>query len=248
MKKIEITTAQKVIIQYELASLKDRFFAFLIDVLIWGIGLSVIWSVIMAIIIGYENFNELSETLAFLILVPIFLFYTLVSEIISNGRTLGKKIMGLKVMKLNGGLPTIDDYLMRWVFRCIDIYTSFGAVAALLVSSSDKAQRLGGLLSNTAVIKLKSGFNIKLDDLEKMFEASDSYEAIYPEVVQFNDTEMLVLKELMKRYTTKPNRAHTKLLNETSNQLALKLGMSKTPMDKMDFLQSVLKDYVMLTR
>ena len=248
MKKIEITTAQKVIIQYELASLKDRIFAFLIDALIWGIGLSIIWSIIMVIIIDYDNFNELSETLAFLILVPIFLFYTLVSELIMNGRTLGKKIMGLKVVKLNGGLPTIDDYLMRWVFRCIDIYTSFGAVAALLVSSSDKAQRLGGLLSNTAVIKLKSDFIIKLEDLEKMFEASDSYEANYPEVVQFNDTEMLALKELMKRYTTKPNRAHTKLLNEAATSLGQKLGINKIPSDKMVFLQSVLKDYVMLTR
>lgn len=247
MKKIEITTAQKVIIQYELASLRDRIIAFIIDAII-------LWStvgILVAIITlsTASNFNpELTETLSWLVATPIVVFYTLVSELITNGQTLGKRMMGLKVVKLNGGLPTADDFLIRWVFRGIDIYTSFGAVAALLVSSSDKAQRLGGLLSNTAVIKLKGDFSIKLEDLEKMFDSANDYEATYPNVTMFTDKDMLVLKELMKRYQSNPNPAHQKLMRRSVVSLSRKLNLEETPTNAMEFLQLVLKDYVMLTR
>ena len=248
MKKIEITTAQKVIIQYELASLRDRVIAFVIDSVILWTTVGILFGIITVATLGSSLNAELLQTLIWLILAPIVVFYTLVSELISNGKTLGKRIIGLKVVKLNGGLPTADDFLIRWVFRGIDIYTSFGALAALLVSSSDKSQRLGGLLSNTAVIKLKGDFNIRLEDLEKMFESSNDYEANYPEVTMFTDKDMLALKELMKRYQSNPNDAHTKLLQRSAKSLANKLSLEKTPANQMAFLQSVLKDYVMLTR
>ncbi|MEZ5004440.1 MAG: RDD family protein [Chitinophagales bacterium] len=247
MKKIEITTAQKVIIQYELASLRDRIIAFIIDAIILWSTVGILVAIIT--VSTASNFNpELTETLSWLVATPIVVFYTLVSELITNGQTLGKRMMGLKVVKLNGGLPTADDFLIRWVFRGIDIYTSFGAVAALLVSSSDKAQRLGGLLSNTAVIKLKGDFNIKLEDLEKMFDSANDYEATYPNVTMFTDKDMLVLKELMKRYQSNPNPAHQKLMRRSVISLSRKLNLEEIPTNAMEFLQLVLKDYVMLTR
>ncbi|MEZ5022689.1 MAG: hypothetical protein R2728_05395 [Chitinophagales bacterium] len=108
---------------------------------------------------------------------------------------------------------------------------------------------MGGLLSNTAVIKLKGDLTSGLGRFGKMFESSTEYEATnYPEVTMFTDKDMLALKELMKRYQTNPNEAHTKLLQRSAKSLANKLSLEKTPANQMAFLQSVLKDYVMLTR
>ena len=104
------------------------------------------------------------------------------------------------------------------------------------------------MLSNTAVVKLRENFTIKLDDLERMFQKSDEYEAKYPLVTQFNDDDMLAVKELIKRYHTTPNAAHTKLLIDTVTSISDKLQLTEIPRNQIVFLQSVLKDYVMLTR
>lgn len=248
MKKIEVTTAQKVIIQYELASLRDRILAFLLDSLIMWSTIGLVAFIITQIALVWLNNIDLLRVLQSTVLSFIFLFYTLASEMITNGKTLGKMIMGLKVVKLNGGIPSADDYLMRWIFRWIDIYTSFGAVSALLISSGDKSQRLGGLLSNTAVVRLRGDYKIQLEDLESMFARTDEYEPKYPNVVQFTDLDMLNIKELMKRYVRKPNAAHKKLMNDTVNKLVEVLQLEQRPKHNMQFLQSVLKDYVILTR
>jgi uncharacterized RDD family membrane protein YckC len=247
MKKIEISTAQNVIIQYELATLRDRILAFSIDSLVLWTALSFLFFLVWTFALRYLT-AEHANIITTLLLSPIFIFYTLVSEVITNGRTLGKIAMGLKVLKVNGGVPKLGDYVMRWVFRSIDIYTSLGAIAALMISSSDKSQRLGDLLSNTAVVKLKEDYNIRLDDLEKMFESTQQYQPSFPGVVQFNDDEMLAIKELVNRYQTHPNKSITALLEEVTLQIAAKLSLEKTPVNKIGFLQSILKDYVMLTR
>ena len=249
MKKIEITTAQKVTIQYELASLRDRIISFFIDIIILGVGLVLVYLILTAILTaGQQDHWELLDTLSMIIMIPIFLMYSLVSELITNGKSLGKMAMGLKIVKLNGGIPSGDDILVRWVFRWIDIWTSFGAVAALLISSGDKSQRLGGLLSNTAVIKLKGDFHIRLGDLERMFHSMDDYEPKYPQVTLFDDADMLAIKELISRYTKYPNAAQYSLLDETVNSISEKLELAEPPRNKISFLQKVLKDYVMLTR
>ena len=244
MRRIEITTAQKVTIQYELAALKDRILAYAVDMVVLFSVIFVLFFIISAA--AFTN-DELYTILLLLILAPIFIFYTLVSELLMKGQTLGKRAMGLKVVKLNGSIPSLDDFLVRWVFRWIDIYTSFGAIAALLISAGDKSQRVGGLLSNTAVVKLKGGYNIKLADLESMFKGED-YEAQYPNVTLFNDEDMLALKDLIKRYNQFPNTAHRQLVVDTAETLRQRLDLKKEPRNRLEFLRAVLKDYVMLTR
>jgi len=120
MKTIEINTAQKVTIQYELASLSNRFLAYSVDVLVLAAVLTFLTILGQAAIPNWDNML----VFIYLILLPIFLFYTLVSEVIMHGQTIGKKAMGLKVVKLNGDAPTTHDYVMRSMFRFIDLWMS----------------------------------------------------------------------------------------------------------------------------
>ncbi len=89
MKNIEITTAQKVTIQYELASPGNRITAFFIDLIILMTGLVTI-NLLVLQAIGYNS--ESYEYFTYLIILPIILFYSLFSEIIFDGQTLGKKL------------------------------------------------------------------------------------------------------------------------------------------------------------
>ena len=242
MKTIEIATAQKVTIQYELSSLTNRLFAAFIDWCIMGITLVVISFLVLS-----GTNQAIYQTVQILILLPIFVFYTLASEILLDGQTLGKRVMKLKIVKLNGDAPTNHDYVMRWFFRFIDIYLSLGSVAALLINASPKGQRLGGMLSGTVVIRTEATRAFSLEDILKI-SSRENYEPTYTEVSSlFNEQDMLFIKRSLERDRKYKNKAHKKVIEELAAHTS-RLLQIKYPKDPYTFLRTLLNDYIVLTR
>ncbi|CAA6800712.1 MAG: RDD domain containing protein [uncultured Aureispira sp.] len=243
MKTIEINTAQKVTIQYELASLGNRFFAYFIDALVLA-GILTFLS-----ILGQSAIQNWDNMLVFiyLILFPIFSFYTLFSEIVMHGQTIGKKSMGLKVVKLSGDAPTTHDYVMRWMFRFVDLWMSLGSVGSLLINASPKSQRLGGLLSGTTVIRTASQRTFTLNDILKI-STLDTYDPSYPQIRKFNEQDMLFIKKVLERERRYPNPAHKKAVRTLSLHVAERLDITKIPKDQSKFLRTLINDYIVLTR
>ena len=194
MQNIEIQTTQNVTIQYELATLKSRFMAMLIDCIIIFSGY-FLFLVFIFWMIGNTLGNSSMSLYVLIGLFPIisFMSYHLISEITANGQSWGKKAMGLKVVRLDGEEAGLSDFLLRAVFHIIDTFFSMGIIAALLISSSQKKQRLGDMTSNTTVIKVKSANKFKLEDILKINSIQD-YEPIYLEVKHFNEADMLLIK------------------------------------------------------
>lgn len=243
MSKIDIQTTQNVTIEYELAPLMERIFAFLIDsVILWG-SLIIFWQ----IFIPNEPFLVSSHPFNLLVQIPIFLFYSLGSEVLMDGQSLGKRIFGIKVVKITGEAASFNDYIIRWSFRMIDIYLSFGTLASLMIGSSPKHQRLGDLVGDTAVIKVRSSFHLKLQDILKI-NSLENYEITYPDVRQFSEQEMLFIKNTMNRYNRYPNEAHRKALMELTYKITRLLKLEAPPKDKPLFLKTLIRDYIVLTR
>jgi uncharacterized RDD family membrane protein YckC len=241
MRNIEINTAQNVTIQYELASLKDRILAFLLDSLIlWG-GL-IILGIFFNLLLGTAY-----DYAVYLILVPTFLFYSILSEIIGNGQSIGKLALSIKVVKLTGKEPSLGDYMMRWVFRFIDIYMSLGSIASLLVSSSAKGQRMGDMLANTAIIKAKPTMLMTLNDLMSI-STIDTYTPQYPSIKSMHEEDMLLVKTVIERARKHPNDAHMEALDMMVKYMMEQLGITKIPANKSEFLRTLLRDYIVLTR
>ncbi|NJN78330.1 MAG: RDD family protein, partial [Saprospiraceae bacterium] len=95
MRTIDITTTQKVTIEYELAALRDRIIAFFMDQLILYVFLLICWLLFMGAF-GLEN----SELFIYIFAAPVYIFYTPVSEMLMDGQTLGKRVAGIKIVKL----------------------------------------------------------------------------------------------------------------------------------------------------
>ena len=243
MKKIEITTAQKVSIQYELASVANRFTAFAVDIVIW-IGILIFLNFVRMAVFQY---SEANMYFSYLIQLPTVLFYTFVSETLLDGQTLGKKIVGLKVVKINGDPASAFDFLIRWSFRFIDIWMSAGSVAALLISSSDYNQRLGCILSGTTVIRKKSNKSFKLEDILNI-KSLENYEAKYPEVTKLSEEDMLFVKKVLEQASRFRNKAHEEAIHQLTEKIAALLDIKIIPSNKIEFLKNILSDYVVLTR
>jgi uncharacterized RDD family membrane protein YckC len=242
MRTIDITTTQKVTIEYELAALRDRIIAYFMDQLILFACLLVLWLLFMGTF-GIEN----GDLFILIIGIPIYVFYTPVSEILMDGQTFGKRIVGIKVVKLTGKEPSNTDYLIRWVFRMIDIYLSVGTIAAMLVSSSSKSQRLGGITSNTTLIKVKFNARFRLEDIERI-SSLETYEPTYPEVKKLNEEDMLLIKSIISRVNRYNNPAHRQLLQELVDKLITQLELNIQPRNHIEFLKTLIRDYIVLTR
>ena len=240
MPTIEITTTQKVTIEYELSTFRDRVIAFIMDQLILFLFLSVLTFLIYGVL-------GITSIYFFLVITPIYVFYCPFSEMLLDGQTLGKKIVGIKVVKLTGREPTNLDYLNRWMFRLIDIYLSAGIISAMLINSSPRSQRLGDITSNTVLIKIKFQPRFRLEDIENI-SSIENYQPHFFEVKKLNEEDMLIIKKILTRVSRNSNQAHHELLQDLVNNLVNQLELGTKPRNNIEFLKTLIRDYIVLTR
>lgn len=240
MKKTDITTTQNVTIEYQLAGYFERLGAYLLDIVIMGLSIFILYLI-------FRGVFNLSESATFyLVYIPIFFFYTLAFETFNNGQSLGKMALKIRVVKITGEQAGFFDYLMRWTFRMIDIYFTLGTLVTLTVTSSRKNQRIGDLLADTTVIKLIDANRFSLERILKI-DTLSSYSPVYPSVTSFNEDEMLLIKETVDRYNMYPNSGHKEAVNLLVDRIETQLQV-KAPKDKTNFLNTLIKDFVALTR
>lgn len=242
MKQIEIKTSDRISIQFSIADLKDRGLAFLVDS-------GIMYAIIILLFMIRMTISPTSDPTNFslVVLLPIFLFYTLFSEIISGGQTLGKKAMSLRAIKVNGQFAGPLDYMIRWLFRWIDIWMSFFVIGSVLINSTQYGQRLGDILAGTTVIKLSRSSNISLEDILKI-ENQENYTPQYPQVAQLSDADMIIVKKTLFRQQVFRNKAHDSLAHELADHLEKELKIKNTSKNDIEFLHTLLKDYVVITR
>jgi uncharacterized RDD family membrane protein YckC len=143
MAVIDITTSQQVVISYEVAAVRERIFAFVIDMILL-LMLYFAFVLIATQIMGFEDSN-----LFYWIIFLFISFYSLGWELMLDGQSPGKRAVGIKVMNMNGLEPSLNSYLLRWAFRLVDIWLTLGALAVLIISAGNKGQRVGDIVANT---------------------------------------------------------------------------------------------------
>ncbi len=236
MSKVSLQTGQHVTIDFQTASLTQRIVAYGIDLIIIAVCSGILSGILLVI-------NSLLVPLAIL---P-FVLYTLLSEIFMHGQTFGKKAMRLRVVNVLGKEPRVLDYIIRWSFRLVDLYTSLFSVAVILISTTPRAQRLGGFLSNTMVVNLRSELELALSDILKIEDRS-GYEPTYVDAYRFRESEMLTVKQVLERAEKYPNTAHRQVLERCARRVGDVLDLETLPKDYRSFLNTVLKDYIVLSR
>jgi len=236
MRKISITTAQNIVIDFRLATIGQRFLAFAIDMIIVSAA-----SAFLAIFLSIISTNLL------VINGLVAMLYTLVMELVFSGQTPGKMALKIRVVSLEGKEPDPLDFVIRWSFRIIDIWFSLGALAVVMISTSPRAQRLGGVLSNTMVVNLGSESGLSLSDILRIEDRS-KYSPQYFDVIRFSEDEMLTVKAVLDRYAKYRNKAHLTLLENTANQCGQVLELNEIPENKIEFLRTLIKDYIVITR
>lgn len=244
---VEITTTQNVTIEYDLAKLRERVGAYLLDITIVSAGYLILLIMFFSIFMGSDLDSHWGVFLYVLYFVAVF-FYFFIMEIVNTGQTVGKMAMGIKVVRLDGKAPRWNDVVLRGVLQVVDIIFSAGIIGILLIKTTPRGQRLGDLSANTVVIKIQSVLGrFTLRDILNI-ASLDNYTPVYPQVRNLTEKDMIFIKNALVRYQSFPNAAHSDAISRLTERLMKVLHIQKWPQNQIDFLRTLLRDYIVLTR
>lgn len=270
MKSIIINTDQNIQIELELASLSQRLIALFIDVMVSLFYLVLMTFIIAMIFVNSWNlFNQNEEfsidfwiAVFFIIVYVPYLLYSPLLEFLTKGQTIGKMAIGIRVIKANGENPAFRDYFTRWLFRPVEFYfislfTGFyfglfliflnAFFDILFVIISTRSQRSGGFMSNTVVVRKTPKREYSLKDVLSI-KSHETHQATYPNVIQFTDEDMMLIKSTIDRVKKYQNDETKKFAIQLADKTAESIGLAETPEKKLSFLETVLNDYIVLTR
>jgi uncharacterized RDD family membrane protein YckC len=239
MSELSINTTQNVTINFTAASIGHRILAFGVDLLIMIAYLITIFSVM-----AYSGLSDVMSKMdgwsqmavQSVLFLPV-MFYSLIFETFFEGQSLGKKLVRIKVVKIEGYQASFGDYLIRWLFRMIDIVISSGVIGFISIVMNKKAQRLGDMAAGTSVITLRNNVNISSTILE---EINENYKPLYPLVIKLSDNDVRIIKENFIR--AKAGNDYDLLAN-LATKIETVTGIKNQSGNHIDFINTIMKDY-----
>ena len=154
----ELELPEEINLQLEVANVGSRTLAILADVALCGLVLLTIYTVTFFAgrDVAADWVTQLgSGALQIVLILAIFGFqwvYFNLFEWLWNGQTPGKRMLHLRVIKMDGAPVSWIDVFLRNIARPIDTFGPMGLIGLLMIFTSRKAQRLGDLMARTLVI------------------------------------------------------------------------------------------------
>jgi len=254
MPLIQINTAFNIDLEFEIAEFHKRLLAYIIDYT-----LLIIYLYAMKTLL-YNGFGiDFGTNMGLdilLISIPM-LFYSFLTELWMNGQTLGKKIMGIRVISLEGGEPTLGQYMLRWITKFFEwpflfgyiffskealfAYSLFtgvlGIAVVIIIAVTPKNQRLGDLAAGTVVVNTKT--QLTVDDTIFMDIKKTDYKVVFPTVMRLSDRDINTIKSVVTQAGKSGNY-------DMCNRVAMKVKdvlKIQTDMHPDQFLEKLLEDY-----
>jgi uncharacterized RDD family membrane protein YckC len=230
MEIITVHTTQNIDIDYEIGGIGERVLARLIDFAIL-IPLLIAFAVVSSIL------SETGDLIFACILLGIYTFYDLVCEVFFNGQSIGKRVMKIRVISLDGSRPSFSQYLLRWLFRIVDFSLTFQLCGLITAFSTKNCQRVGDIVAGTALVRAVP--RTKIDNII-FSNVEEAYQPVFQQVSQLGDSDIALIHEVVESYF----RTGSSMVHTMADKVRTHLSLSLPPgMNDIKFLQTVLKDY-----
>jgi len=240
MSDLSINTTQGVKLFFTTASIGERILAYLVD------GIIKVAYIFIALTLYFRVFSmvditlfhdEVAIALIFVLMMPA-AFYTLVCENLMDGRTFGKKLLKIKVVKIDGFQAGFFDYFIRWIFYLVDVQMGFipGIISMVVTRHT---QRLGDLAAGTAVISERSKYNISHTILMNISEEYVPYFS-QNQVLLFSDNDIRIVKENAE---TAQRMGKYVILNHIARKIENVMKITNPLKNDRELIEVLLKDY-----
>lgn len=147
---LNIATPEGVTFSLPLAGPVTRSLAYVIDLAV----LLATWNTIMMVFSPLVVFlDDIGYGMAMLVRFAFIETCRMIMELLWRGQTVGKKLMGLRVMDEQGLKLRPSQVVLRNIMRFVDVLPAFYALGALVSLFSARAQRLGDIAAGTVVVR-----------------------------------------------------------------------------------------------
>ncbi|MCV6630898.1 MAG: RDD family protein [Flavobacteriaceae bacterium] len=239
MSNISINTTQNVRIHYELASIGYRIISFLIDFFI-QVGYVLILSMVLDVIFIKLTDNWTRIGVFSLLILPA-MFYSLIMHIVFNGQTIGKMILKLRVVRLDGLPVHWSHYGIKWLLRLLDIWTFSGSIGFLAVIFTENRQTVGDRAAGTLLVNVKQRTKIEHTVLE---DIQEDYKPTFLQVTLLKDKDIRLIKSSFLAAKSTNNYTTLKKLRMRLEEVL----QTNSELYDLEYIDTVLKDYHHFTK
>lgn len=217
---VTIKTPEFVSLQFQLAGLGSRASAMIVDqALLLLANIAVILFVYfgMQVDVGAPSFLF---ALAILVLFITRWGYFFVCEYFFGGKTVGKKLTGIRVVQENGHSITLASSFIRNLLRIVDTLPSGYFVGIIMVFFHPRHKRLGDVVSGTIVVYEREAKK-KTNPIDKVVESRGLSTTSIP--VSEREIQSLGAKdwELLHVYSERVLQMDAKKRDELTKQVSL---------------------------
>ncbi len=177
----------------------SRFLAWLLDRVIIFATLMLLYSISgLSQFYGSGLFNAGMILVSFISIIG----YNILFEWLWRGQTLGKRLLGIRVMDVLGLQLQFNQIVIRNLLRAVDSLPTLYLVGGTAMVLSERCQRLGDLAANTVVIYVPESME---PEIEQILSGKYNSLALYPHLEArlrhrtSSDEASILVKALLRR-------------------------------------------------
>ena len=243
IEKLTIDTPEQISLEYPLAGLGSRFLALVLDSLLQGAIALVVVLIVILLMPGMDALSPegVKWLIAFWIFVGFLLYwgYFALFETIWKGQTPGKRVLGLRVIKENGGSIGASEAMSRNLLRAIDSLGGY-AVGILTIFLNKQNKRLGDYVAGTVVVHEHAA-----KEAQPYWNTREtSSDALYT-VQDMRPEEVEVLESFLARRIELEPQVRYRLAAQMAERMASRLNLppEQQPKNAEDLIEAVVRQY-----
>lgn len=148
-----IITGDAIELEVQPAAIPLRVLAQLLDVATYATTMLVCAYILLT---SELELNEAQAKTVFVLAMATLMFFApFCVELFTGGRSLGKWVVGIRVLRADGGPVRVRHVFVRQLAGIVENWATFGAVASITSMFNRRGQRLGDLLAGTYCVRLR---------------------------------------------------------------------------------------------
>src|SRR5438094_6540980 len=155
-----VATPERVAFEYRAAGPGSRFVAQVVDLVVLLVVLAIVIAAAIALA-DLTGLNQLAFLLGLLISFVIVVGYFWALEALWSGKTLGKYVMGLRVVGDLGQPLTFTAASIRNLVRIVDFLPLFYGLGLVVLFINGRGKRLGDLAAGTLVVRDREAVSLR---------------------------------------------------------------------------------------
>jgi uncharacterized RDD family membrane protein YckC len=222
---IQIQSTELFFLENELANVGSRAVAYILDTILKVLAMFSLYYIVLNSMVSV--WGNKGTFIAIVVLGIIYTGYHAILEFVMSGKTPGKMVMGLRVLKSDGSKISLLDSLIRNILRIVDIMP-YGYMVAMVVMFFEKNnRRVGDLVADTIVIYDRTSRVTMRDYIKsRLSQSKPSLAVTISGLHSLTPQEKSIIKTLYERINTMDYAEKLKILEKFQNKFSRKIKVT----------------------